>query len=188
MPIRLRRRVMVRHHASPPATTQRRLPSSCLAGLLVCQVGFVLLLPPAALEAQKVPKIDSLLVELPVPKPAAMDLVLNAFISAGLEVTDNSGSMVESDQGGNRNMLGLRFTRVVRALVTARDSASTRILLTGIEVRLNERDDPFTRLRIDNKAGGAGEKLWCKMVSMASALDSTQVPDAAKKPDKCGTT
>lgn len=136
---------------------------------------------PAA--AQKVAKIDSLLVRLPKPKADAMDLVLEAFVRAGLSITDQTASMIESDQGTTDAMIGgIRFNRVVRALVLGRDSMTT-VLITGDEVRSDKKDGrEFKKLRIDNKAGGAGEKVWKKMVAAALALDSAQVPRDAIKP------
>jgi hypothetical protein len=130
-------------------------------------------------QAQKVPKIDSLLIHLPKPKAAAMDAVLEAFARSGLDVTDNSGSMVEADIGGKSSLLGLKYTRVVRAVVFGNDSATT-IMIRGEEAR-EDNKGWVKRLRIDNKAGGNGEKVWRKMVEVAVALDSTQVPAAAFK-------
>jgi hypothetical protein len=111
-----------------------------------------------------------------------MDAVLEAFARCGLDVTDNSGSMVEADMGGKSNLLGVKYTRVVRALAFGSDSATT-IVIRGEEAR--EDDKGWAkRLRIDNKAGGNGEKVWRKMVEVAVALDSTQVPAAAFKKKK----
>lgn len=137
----------------------------------------------APVAAQKVLKVDSLLVRLPKPKAEAMDLVLEAFMRAGLSITDQTSSIVESEQGSNDSMFGgIRFTRVVRALLIGRDSVTT-ILITGDEVRSDKASGgEFKKLRIDNKAGGAGEKVWKKMVAAAIALDSTQVPRDAIKP------
>ncbi len=135
--------------------------------------------------AQKAEKIDSIFVELPVPKAAAMDRVLTGFASAGLDVTDNSGSIVESDIGAKNNALtGANYRRSVRAIVIAKDSTTTRILLTGIEAR-DDRGRVFKRMRIDNRAGGNGEKVWCQMVAVALLLDSAQVSQDARKADKC---
>jgi hypothetical protein len=129
--------------------------------------------------AQKPPKIDSLLIRLAKPKAEAMDLVLMAFMSAGLSVSDQTASLVTSDQGTNDNaLLNIRFKRIVRALVLGRDS-STIVLITGDEVRMDKDDKnrEFKHLRIDNYAGGAGNRVWLKMVAAAMALDSTQVPE-----------
>jgi len=127
--------------------------------------------------AQKPPKIDSLLIRLPIPKAAAMDRVVEAFMLAGLSVTDQTSSMVESDQGSNTSALSsVRFTRVVRALLVGRDSV-TSVFITGEEVRADAGSNrDFKRLRIDNRAGGQGGKVWLKMVAAARALDSTQAP------------
>jgi hypothetical protein len=54
-------------------------------------------------------KVDSLLVVVPQPKPAAMDRVLAAFAQVGLDVTDNSGSMVEAKTGAKSNLTGARY-------------------------------------------------------------------------------
>ena len=131
-----------------------RLASFPLAAL-------VLLAQP--LSGQKAEKIDSLLVQLPIPKAAAMDRVLAGFAAAGLDITNNSGSLVESDLGAKNNALtGANYRRSVRALVFAQDSTSTRVLITGIEAR-DDNGRVFKRMRIDNRAGGNGEKAWCQM-------------------------
>ena len=151
------------------------------AGL--CLAAGVALSQPVS--AQKAEKIDSILVELAMPKAAAMDRVLTGFASAGLDVTDNSGSIVESDLGAKNNALtGANYRRSVRALVMAKDSTATRILLTGIEAR-DDNGRVFKRMRIDNRAGGNGEKVWCQLVAVAVSLDSTQVSPDARKAAKC---
>lgn len=135
--------------------------------------------------AQKV-KVDSLLILLSKPKAQVMDQVLTAFTEQGLDVTDNSGSLVKSDQGGKNNGLtGHKYTRTIHALVIGRDSVSTRVLITGTEVREGSTGQIFKRLRIDNRAGGAGGKLWCRMVGVARALDSTQLSEDALASDAC---
>jgi hypothetical protein len=114
-----------------------------------------------------------------------MDLVLTGFAAAGLDVTDNSGSLVESDIGAKNNSLtGANYQRAVRALVIAKDATATKVLLTGIEAR-DDNGRVFKRIRIDNRAGGNGEKVWCQLVAVAVFLDSTQVSPNARKADKC---
>lgn len=135
--------------------------------------------------AQKV-KVDSLFILIPHSKSLVMDLVLTAFTEQGLDVTDNSGSLVTSDFGGKNNLLtGHKYTRMIHALVVAKDSTSTRVLITGTEVREGSTGMIFKRLRIDNRAGGAGGKLWCKMVGVAMSLDSAQVSQDARASDAC---
>ncbi len=153
--------------------------------LIAATIGFGMCVSSSVAHGQKA-KIDSILVTLPRPKAEAIDLVLAAFAENGLDVTDNSGSTIESDQEGSTNVLtGERFSRVVRALVLGKDSTSSKVLITGMEVREDSDGKVYKRLRIDNKAGGNGEKLWCRMVSVGMALDSAQVPGEARKPDKC---
>jgi hypothetical protein len=137
--------------------------------------------PPAS--AQKTPKVDSLLVRITKPKAEVMDLVLAAFMQAGLSITDQTASLVTADLGSNENFVGIRFARVIHALLLGRDSVTT-VLITGDETRFDHQNDrQFKRLRIDNKAGGDGGKAWRKMVAAAMLLDSTQVsPDAKPKP------
>lgn len=147
--------------------------------LLTCTVSV-----PA--HSQKPPKIDSLLILLPKPKAEVMDLVLAAFTQAGLSITDQTTSLVTADLGSNDNILtGVRFVRVVRALILSRDSTTT-VLITGDETRHMKEDNnrQLRRLRIDNHAGGHGEKAWRMMVAAAMLLDSTQVPAAAIKPPR----
>jgi hypothetical protein len=130
--------------------------------------------------AAQTTKVDSLLVVLKRPKALVMDQVLSGFAQAGLEVTDNSGSLVTSDQGGRRSAwTGIRSTRVVRALVLARDSMVTQVLITGMEMRQGAAGLVHSQTRVDNRADGAGGQLWCKMVHVAMSLDPGQVsPDA----------
>ena len=134
-------------------------------------------------EDGKRPKIDSLLLVLPQPKAEAMDAVLDAFARAGLSVTDNSGSMVESDVGVTvSGFTRVKYTRIVRALLIGRDTI-TRVLITATEQRDDQRDFQ-KQIRISNRTGGNGGKVWRKMVAVGMALDSTQVPAAAIKPEK----
>jgi hypothetical protein len=109
-----------------------------------------------------------------------MDRVLTAFAQAGLDVTDNSGSMVESATGAKSNIIGVKYERTVRALLMSRDSSTTAVLLRGEEAR-SDKQGWTKRLRIDNRAGGNGGKVWRQMVAVAVALDSTQVPEGAFK-------
>lgn len=141
---------------------------------------------PAIALGQKPPKIDSLYVELRSPKAEALDAVLAAFAAARLDVTDQTPSLVTADLGSTRNdFTGIRFDRVVRALLTARGDSATGVLLTGDERRTAKDGRMFKRLRIDNRAGGAGEQAWCQMVLVALALDSTQVSEDQRKAEGC---
>ena len=144
----------------------------------------------ARLVAQDPAKVDSLLVTLSKPKAVATDVVLAALMANGLNVTDNSGSLIVADFGQTTDPVfgSTRYDRKVRALVLLVDSATTRVLITGEEVRSDVRgrtDREFKRLRIDNRAGGNGEKVWCRMVATAMMLDSTQVSEDARKSAKC---
>jgi hypothetical protein len=60
-----------------------------------------------------------------------MDRVVTAFAQVGLDVTDNSGSMVEATTGAKSNLIGVKYERTVRALVLSRDAAHTAVLLRG---------------------------------------------------------
>jgi hypothetical protein len=134
-------------------------------------------------EGGKRPKIDSLLLQLPQPKVEAMDLVLESFARAGLSVTDNSESLVESDVGATvSGFTGVKYTRIVRAFLIGRDP-TTSVLIAATEER-NDQRGFRKQVRISNRTGGNGEKVWRKMVAVAMALDSIQVPAAAIKPEK----
>lgn len=140
-------------------------------------LGWVLMVAATPSQAQKTPKIDSLLVRLPIAKAEAMDRVLEAFARAGLDVTDNAGSTVESRVENRRSLIGVDYTRTVRALLFGNDS-STTVLIRGEETR--EDNTGFKKhLRIDNRAGGKGKDTWRKMVAVATALDGQQVPPEA---------
>lgn len=125
-------------------------------------------------QAQQKTKIDSILVTLPLRKDAAMEKVLDAFATVGLPVVDNSGSLVTAEAYSNTSALGVVYTRTVRATVLRRSDSTASVLLIGQEVREDTNDDSKRRLRIDNRAGGNGKKVWRKMVAVAAALDSTQ--------------
>lgn len=154
-------------------------------GLLVL-VGLTL---PSALRAQKTPKVDSLLIALPVPKAQAIDKVLEAFALIRLDVTDQAGSLITSNLGEETDMLlgSVRYRRTVRALVLPVGEDAAKVLITGEEVRSDPKrgDREFRRLRIDNKAKNNGEKAWCRMVAVAVHLDSTQVSEDARKREAC---
>ena len=137
----------------------------------------ILCVLPTFLPAQKV---DSLLLHISVPKERAAELVVQAFVHAGLTVTNTTSLLIEADEGSTRNLAaGGETRRVVRAILLPSDS-TTDVLITGIENRIDQYGRTYKRLRIDNRAGGNGAKVWKKMVDAAMALDSTAVPDAAR--------
>lgn len=146
------------------------------------QVGFVftVLTTPAAAHAQQA-KVDSLLLHLPLSRAAALDRVVGAFMSVGLTVTNTTNSLVESDQGKTTDswLTGIDRARVVRAVLYGSDS-STTVFLVGSETQTMGTGQTRDKLRIDNKAKGNGGKVWRKMVAVAMALDSMQVPRAVR--------
>jgi hypothetical protein len=134
---------------------------------------------PFYLSAQK---IDSLLLQLPLPKERAAEAVVQAFTRAGLTVSNTTPFLIEADEGGTPNWaVGGQARRIVRAVLLPSDS-STSVLITGTEERTDQFGGTRKRLRIDNHAGGNGGKVWKKIVAAAIVLDSTAVPDAAKVP------
>lgn len=140
------------------------------------------LAPSAA--SQKV-KVDSLLIVIPRPKAAVIDIVLIAFAEQSLDVTENSGSTITSDQGTTKNTFtGVKYSRAVRALVLAPDSIMTRVLITATEAQ-DAKIGGMKRKRIDNQSRGTAAKLWCQMVRVAMSLDSVQVSQDAKALDIC---
>jgi hypothetical protein len=93
-------------------------------------------------------------------------------------VTDQSGSLLEADDGDKvSSWTGVKYTRIVRAVLIGRDSATT-VMLTALETRNDQRGFQ-KQVRISNKTGGNGGKVWRKMVAAAQALDATQVPPPA---------
>lgn len=132
-----------------------------LAGMLVV---------PSILVGQKRPKVDSVLVTLPLGRESAMEAVATAFTQAGLTITDNTHLMVEADLGSNINQLtGGEMRRVVRGLLLSKGS-STNVLLVGNEQRIDKHGRTYKQLRIDSKAGGNGGKAWDKVVAVGEAL------------------
>jgi hypothetical protein len=124
-------------------------------------------------------KIDSLALHLHMPRDKAVDAVVSAFTQTGLGVTNSTPSFVEADQGRTSAFTGYT-ARKVRAMLFGSDSVTT-VVIVGDEIRLD--DDGTTqlrRLRIDNRAGGNGGKVWAKMVAAAMMLDSASVPEAAR--------
>jgi hypothetical protein len=155
----------------------RRTGIATLGGFLAIALG-------NPVHAQKPPKIESLEVRLAQSKADAMELVVAAFMNAGLDITDNSGSLVEAEMGQKKGgFLGnTQYTRTVRALVVGAGSSSSVVTLRGEEVQdITDTDGRHTirRYHIDSKAKKDGGKVWKKMVDVAMALDSAQAPFAA---------
>ena len=144
--------------------------------------------PPATPAGPDPTFVDSLLIIMAKPKDEVLDLVVEAFTLAGLAVTNITGPLVTADAGTTDDgLLGVAYSRTARAIVMRHDSATT-VLITGVEIRKSSDGSTagMQQLRIDNKAGGNGEKVWCRMVLAALKLDSTQVSaDARKQPGKC---
>jgi hypothetical protein len=156
----------------------RRTGIATLVSLLVFTLG-------NPVHAQKKPpKIESLQVRLAQSKADAMELVVAAFMNAGLDITDNSGSLVEAEMGQKKGgFLGnTQYTRTVRALVVGAGTSSSVVTLRGEEVQdITDSDGRHTirRYHIDSKAKKDGGKVWKKMIDVAMALDSTQAPFTA---------
>jgi hypothetical protein len=136
----------------------------------------VLFVPRLLLSQARVEKIDSLIVRLAMPRERALDAVVGAFLAAGLRVINTTPSIIETDEGSNAGW-GQSFHRVVRAILVGAESATT-VIIYG-EERRHYSSGGTKRLRIDNRAGGNGGKVWAKMVDAAWSLDSTAVPQAA---------
>lgn len=151
----------------------------CVRGIALV-LGWLPLAVPVAAQATP-PKLDSLLVTVPVGKADASDRVVAAFEAVGLAVTTSTPSVVESDQGETHDQLtGSNRHRVVRAtLLPIGDT--TRVLLRGVEEILR-RGRTEKRKAIDNRADGNGGKIWAKMVAAARSLDSLSVPAFADRP------
>jgi hypothetical protein len=125
-------------------------------------------------------KIDSLRVTLRVPKAEAADRVAAAFAAAGLRVSNSGPGFLEADEGRTSALYGYTH-RVVRATIFTQDSMAI-VQISGDEVRHNDDGGILKQLKIDNRAGGNGKKVWRKMVAAAMALDSASVPQAAIEP------
>jgi hypothetical protein len=124
-------------------------------------------------------KIDSLALRLHMPRDKSVDAVVAAFAQSGLTVTNTTTSLVESDQG-SLPTFGGKTQRIVRAVLFGADSTTT-VVMTGDEIRMNDDGSLLRRLRIDNRAGGNGGKVWKRMVAAAMMLDSASVPEAARE-------
>jgi len=123
-------------------------------------------------------KIDSLALHLHLPRDKAVDAVVSAFTQTGLGVTNTTPSFVEADQG-RTSSIG-ETARKVRAMLFGSDTTTT-VVIVGDEVRYDtDGTTILRRLRIDNRAGGNGGKVWAKMVAAAMMLDSASVPEAAR--------
>jgi hypothetical protein len=130
------------------------------------------------LTGQAVPKVDSVLVQLPLQKSDAADAVVGAFTRAGLSVANTTASLVEADEGVSQNhFAGGEARRIVRAILLPVDSR-TNVLIVGEETRADKYGRVFKRLRIDNRAGGNGGKVWKKIEAVGAELESL----AAAKP------
>jgi len=124
-------------------------------------------------------KVDSLALHLHMPRDKAVDAVVSAFTQNGLGVTNSTPSFVEADQGRTVGFGG-QTARKVRAMLFGTDSMTT-VVMVGDEVRYDDDGTSILRrLRIDNRAGGNGGKVWKMMVAAAMMLDSASVPEAAR--------
>lgn len=147
--------------------------------MLLSTLVLAILMPSAVHGQKKSPKVDSLLIVLPMSKDATSDAVVEAFTAAGLTVSDQTPSMIESDVGTTKDGLGsYSHQRTVRATLLPRKD-STAVLIVGTEA-LTRRNQEEARKRIDNKAQGNGGRVWRQILDAGKRLDSTQVsPDAA---------
>jgi hypothetical protein len=144
---------------------------------LLSAVAMLLLVASFPASAQKV---DSLVLHLHIPRDKAVDAVVGAFTQAGLGVTNSTSSFVEADQGRTSGMSG-QTARKVRAMLFGPDSVTT-VVVIGDEIRYDDDGTSILRrLRIDNRAGGNGGKVWKMMVAAAMMLDSVSVPQAARE-------
>ena len=132
----------------------------------------------------QLPKIDSLRLTLMLPYDAAYTTVATAFMDNGLNVTNSTPILIEANEGETANFATFGSNqRIVRAVLLRRDPATTLVQLTGRELRKASNGTVQKELRIDNRAGGNGGKVWRKMLKVAWALDSTQVPGEALPAD-----
>jgi hypothetical protein len=136
-----------------------------------------LMASPAA--AQKLPKIDSLLVVLPKPKADAAEAVVAAFTQAGLGITNTTPTLVEADLGDRQSSFG-KYSRhyTVRAVIIAAGDSS-RVLIRGTD-DVMEGQTVAKRRTIDSYAKKYGGEVWAKMVAAAKTLDASQVPPEAE--------
>lgn len=109
---------------------------------------------------------DSILIVLPGTTATVVDRVIAAFVHAGVDVSRADGVLIEAEQSDLGAALSSRV-RLVRALVFARDSTSSLVLLTALEWQ----GPDGKRSRIRSTAGGNGRVVWCRMVKIARALD-----------------
>lgn len=119
-----------------------------------------------ALEAQKPPKVDSLLVVLSVPRDSATDATVAAFSAAGLPVTEQGSGFVTADLGESSAAGYGANQMLVRASLFMRDG-QTHVVLRG-EAR---GVAPATgSMRITNRQKGPYQKVWRQMEAVAAAL------------------
>jgi hypothetical protein len=145
---------------------------------LLVLAAIALAVPAHRLHAQKV---DSLMLRLAVPREAAAESVVTAFTRAGLTITNTTNMLIEADAGSTPNLLtGGEARRVVRAVLMGAPQNATNVLITGTEIRMDENKHVQQTIRLDNRAGGNGGRVWRKMVTAALALDSASVPVAAR--------
>jgi hypothetical protein len=134
-----------------------------------------MILLAAALLTQQAAKVDSLRLVLGTPFDQAYSRVASAMTEHGLTITNSTPIMIEADEGATQDLLigGTRH-RIARAILLRRGSDSTVVQIVGREV-VSSRSN-HDEMRIDNRAKGNGGRVWRKMVAVAWALDSTQVP------------
>ncbi len=143
----------------------------------------VLVLLPLSVAAQdsenpkkrKRPKVDSVLVVVAKPKDEAIDDVVAAFMAAGLQVTNTTGSIVEAALGRKMGLLAT-YDRTTRAIITPDASGGSRVLIVTEEHQYTDASDirmnrPSRVKRLDNKAGEDGGRIWLRMVRAGQQLD-----------------
>jgi hypothetical protein len=165
-----------------PGPAHRRRPVIRLAWVMALLLGT----GSTGLAAQVPAKVDSILIRVALPKAAALEEVAAAFAAHGLAVTNASAFFLEADLANPANATGFvsSTVRIIRASFYGRGD-STTVVLIGEEIRRDGRRQPYRQLRIDNQAGGDGQKAWCRLVTVAMSLDSLQVPEAATMSDRC---
>lgn len=130
----------------------------------------MLLVAPASLAAQRT-QYD---VTLPGAAAAALARVQTVFADSGLVIESTQGTVVVAALSGRPGMGDRVGTRArVRAVVIPRDSAASRVVLTGtIDTPaagpLPAETIPVTEM--NRRAGKMGQRVWKTMGGLAAAL------------------
>jgi hypothetical protein len=138
------------------------------ACLLVC--GYLVTWVPTALHAQKAEPDSAIVVELGLPKPAAIERVMAAMTGAGLQIAQSEATGLVVGVGD-----GPKNTTVAYSATVLTVGDGSRVVLSAYatsKASLNLGGTSFTpKTRVTSKTKG-GDKVWAQLQRLGVALQA----------------